>query len=187
MPGAFPRILALVRAVLALALALAAAAPVVAQTPDFSGIWRLDPARSDDGPAKVEAVVGGARTVGGDEEEIERVKLRQWMIPTVENLGRFEVVQRPTEIKLVGGEDESLVRIFRFDGERTRIGELGIKLKYKTRWEGATLVIEEDGKHKLVDTLAYDADGKSLVHTLRFESKLLKAPLDLRLVYTRAN
>jgi len=173
---------------LALTVVLSWAAAGVAETPDFTGVWQLDPKRSEDAKAKAAAVVGGAHTVGNESKERERVNLRNWLLPTVEHLDHFEVAQSAQEIKLVGGEEEPRVRIFRFDGSRTRIGEADVKFKYKTKWEGAVLTIEEEaekGKGKIIDTLAFDADGKSLVHTLRFDARGLKAPLDIRLVYIR--
>jgi hypothetical protein len=174
---------------LAFLVVLSGGQVALAQTPDFTGVWQLDPKRSEDAKAKVASVVGGAHTVGSDAKERERVNLRNWLLPTVERLDRFEVAQSAQEIKVVGGnEDDPRVRIFRFDGERTRIGEAGVKFKYKTKWEGPVLTIEEEaekGKGKIIDTLAFEADGKSLVHTIRFDARGLKEPLDLRLVYTR--
>jgi len=175
---------------LALTLVLSGVAVAGAETPNFTGVWQLDPTRSDDARAKVEPVVGGAHTVGGDKEERERVNLRNWLLPTIERLDHFEVAQNAQEIKVVGGgeSDEPRVRIFRFGGERTRSGEANVKFKYKTKWNGPVLTIEEEaekGKGKIIDTLAFDADNKSLVHTIRFDTRGLKSPFDLRLVYTR--
>jgi len=169
----------------------------LADPPDFSGAWRLDPKRSDDARSRIEAVAGSEQVKGGGasgltilpesntRSEVERVELRKQMLDAVAQLERLEIHQGSSEIKLYQGEEG--LRIFYFDREHVRESAQGQKLKCRTRWQGEQLVLEEEGEKglRLVEVLTLLPSRRELIHAVRFESSLLKDPLNLRLMYRR--
>ena len=167
-----------------------------ADAPDLGGVWKLDPKRSDDIRAKIDAAAGPAQVKGGGasgltilpegntRSEVERVEMREWMMGIAEQLGRLEIQQTANEIKLYLGDN---VRIFYLGREHVRQDGQGRKLRCRARMEGDRLVLEEIGDRGMKMREAFTpvpANGW-LVHALRFENKLLKQPLELRLVYVK--
>jgi hypothetical protein len=176
-------------------LALLAAPPAT----DFTGKWRIDKTRSDDVQARIEEVAGPGQVKSGGatgltilpegntRSEVERVELREWMLGVAKNLDVLEVEQSPSEIKLYEGEG---LRTFYFGREHVRQDSRGRKLKCQIRWQGPQLVLEESGdKHqmKLTEVLTLVPSTSQLIHVVRFENDLLAKPLEVRLVYARAN
>jgi len=181
---------------LALAVVLAGSAAGAAP-PDVSGKWRLDRKRSDDVKARIAAAAGPDQTTGGGasgltilpesntRSEVERVEMRAWMMGLADQLDRLEIQQSADEVKLYLGDDN--VRIFYLNRESTRQDGQGRKLKCRARMEGDRLVVEEQGEQRTKMTEAFTpapADG-SLIHSLRLENKLMKQPLELKLVYVK--
>jgi len=177
-------------------LALGGVAPA-ADPPNLSGQWKLDSKRSDDARARIEAVAGQSQVKGGGasglhilpegntRSEVERVELRDWMLGIASQLDSLEVQQSPEEIRLALSDT---VRIFYFGREHVREDNLGRKLKCRVRWNGQQLVTEEDGEKglRLREVFTLEPANDWLVQAVYFESPLLKKPLELRLVYTRA-
>jgi len=122
---------------------------------------------------------------GNTRSEVERVELRDWMLGIASQLDSLEVQQSPEEIRLALSDT---VRIFYFGREHVREDNLGRKLKCRVRWNGQQLVTEEDGEKglRLREVFTLEPANDWLVQAVYFESPLLKKPLELRLVYTRA-
>jgi len=168
-----------------------------ADPPNLSGQWKLERKRSDDAAALIEQVAGSAQVKGGGasgltilpegntRSEVERVELRDWMMGIASQLESLEVQQSPEEIRLALSDT---VRIFYFGREHVREDNLGRKLKCRVRWNGQQLVTEEDGEKglRLREVFTLEPANDWLVQAVYFESPLLKKPLELRLVYTRA-
>lgn len=176
---------------------LAAGGALAADPPDLSGHWRLERKRSDDARVRIEEVAGPAQVKGGGasgltilpepgtRSEVERVELRQWMLGIAGQLDRMEIQQAPDQIKLFLGDD--VVRVFYFGREHLRQDSEGRKLKCRVRWQGSQLLTEEDGEKgfKLREVFTLEPANDWLIQAVRFESPLLKKPLELRLVYAR--
>ena len=81
------------------------------------------------------------------------------------------------------GEDG--VRIFYLNRPHVRTDMKGRKLSCKTRWEGGQLVVEQTGEDKtrVFELYTLMPGGKQLILAIRWESKWLKQPLELRSVY----
>lgn len=178
-------------------LVLAGASARGAEAPDLRGVWKLDPQRSDDIRARIDTAAGPAQVTGGGasgltilpesntRSEVERVEMREWMMGVADQLGRLEIQQTADQVKLYLGEDN--VRIFYLGREHVREDGQGRKLKCRARLEGDRLVLEEIGDKgtKMREAFTPVPANGWLVHALRFENRLLKQPLELRLVYVR--
>jgi hypothetical protein len=182
---------------LALAVAALAALPALAQNPpDFSGSFMLNPKLSDDAVAKVEAATGSAQLKGGgqgevqrlvprstDASEVERVRLREFLLDRANSLQDLKIEQTAKEIKIVHGEDD--VRIFYFGRDHVRNDRRGRKLQCKSRFEAGRLIVEELGEDKtrIIDVLTLVPSRRQIVYGILFENQNLKEPLQLNLVY----
>jgi hypothetical protein len=178
---------------------VALGAPALAEPPDFSGSWRLNPQRSENAREKIEQATGpasikGAGLDGGRERwvprgeggEVERVRLREDMLAAADQLEQLEIAQSPTEIKIAQGE---LTRIFYFGREHTRQTEGGEKLKARSSWKGQQLVIDQEGEKglRIIQVFTLLPGGRQVIHALRYESPVLHQPLEIKLLYDRAN
>jgi hypothetical protein len=184
---------------LAFALTLMSGSAVMAETrPDFSGSWKINKALSDDAKAKVaeaagpDTVAGGDRTLGWNAflprdygSGVERVNVREFLMKAVSLLEAFKIEQSATEVKTIHGDDES-VRIFNLTRANSGSGGEGVKVTRKTHWQGEQLVLEsESGEAKLTEVLTLVPARNQLIHALHYEVKVLKKPLDLKLVYDK--
>ena len=163
---------------------------------DFSGLWQLNHELSDNVQAKIEAAAGPEQLKGssgisvlpraGNAKEVDRVRVRQFLIDRMGAFETEEIEQDPSEIKLVHGEDN--VRIFYFGREHVRNDALGNKLKCRSRWMDQQLVIEEESETgtRITDLLTLVPARHQLIHALRVEASILKEPLELRLVYDQS-
>lgn len=182
---------------LALAVAAFAALPALAENPpDYSGSFTLNTKLSDDAVAKVEAAAGSAQLKGGgqgevqrliprstDASEVERVRLREFLLDRASALQDLKIEQTPKEIKIIHGEDD--VRIFYFGRDHVRNDRRGRKLQCKSRFEAGRLIVEELGEDKtrIVDVLTLVPSRRQIVYGILFESQNLKEPLQINLVY----
>ncbi len=162
--------------------------------PNFSGRWRFNPQQSDDATTKIEEVAGSAQVKGAGRsqlvasltagKEVDRVHLREFMLERVKEFNEVEIEQSATEFKFIDATQG--VGIFYFDREHVRQDALGQKLKCHTSWKDGGLVIEQKGdKTKSIQIFTLAPSGQQITQVLRFESKLLKQPLELRRVYDR--
>lgn len=63
----------------------------------------------------------------------------------------------------------------------------GERVTRQARWQGAQLVLDSKGKEgRLAEVLTPVPSRNQLTYALRLEQKLLKAPLEVSLVYDRA-
>ncbi len=182
---------------LALAVAALAALPALGQdTPDFSGSFTLNPKLSDDAVAKIEAAAGSAQLKGGgqgevqrlvprstDASEVERVRLREFLLDRVNSLQHLKIEQTPKQVTIIHGEDN--VRIFYFGRDHVRHDRRGRKLQCKSRFETGRLIVEELGEDKtrIIDVLTLVPSRRQIVYGILFENQNLKEPLQLNLVY----
>jgi hypothetical protein len=183
-------------AVLTAAVLLAATAAPAAP-PDLNGKWRLDPQRSDGVTEKIGQAAGANQVKSGGatgltiipeantRSEVERVEMREWMLGRAAQLGRIEIVQTADEVKIYTADDEG--RIFYLNREHMREDGQHRMLKCRARVEGAKIRLEETGgdRMKVIETLTPVPANNWLVYALRFEHKLLKEPLQLRLLYVK--
>src|SRR5262245_39673717 len=117
----------------ALFLWLAAGSLAADEKPDFSGVWHLNHELSDNVQAKIEAAAGPELLKGsggisvlpraGNAKEVDRVRVRQFLVDRMGAFETEEIDQKPTEITLVHGEEG--VRIFYFGREHVRNDALG--------------------------------------------------------------
>jgi hypothetical protein len=177
-------------ATLCLSPAFGKAAP-----PDFQGTWQLDKKGSDDmraqiaqaaGPAQVKSGGASGLTIlpeGGTRSEVERLELRAWLMNVAEQLDTLEIQQTPEELKLYNGD---AVRIFYFGRSHSRQDTQGRMWKCEAKWQGEQLILEEEGdkKRRITEVFTVPAPNQ-LLHAIRFEDRLLKEPLSLRLMYRR--
>lgn len=173
---------------------LLAAALAAQDAPEFTGSWKLNPARSDDAVARIEEAAGPAQVKGGGRErilprlgageEVDRVRLRQWMLDRIKEFEDVAIEQSPTEFKIA---DVESVAIFYFGREHVREIREGAKIRCRSYWKGPQLVIEQTGdKMKTVQVLTLMPNGQQMIQAVRFESSLLKQPLELRRIYDRS-
>lgn len=174
------------------------AVPAAGEPTSFAGTWKLAPRISDDVQSKIEAATGGAQLSGAGgiggvgllpsqstKRDVERIELRQFLLDYMGLLAELEIEQTPGDIKLIRGED---VRIFYFDREHVRSDHRGRKLQCRTRWQGAQLVIEEQGeadKTRIIDMLTLVPSRNQLIHAIRVETKTLEKPLEVSLAYDK--
>lgn len=180
-----------------LAVAWAATAATAAAA-DLSGRWRMDPARSDNAAAQIEAAAGSANVSGyGSNDihfggggrarsEVERVELRAWLLDLAKRTEGFEIELKPTEVTVVHGE--AGVRNFYFGRKSVRNAEDGQRLEVEARWDGPRLVLNQKGKNGLqvIETYELLPGDKEMRWTATVESKRLKKPLEMKRVYLRA-
>jgi hypothetical protein len=178
--------------------ALALAAPGLAETPDLSGKWILNVGRSDDVTTKIEAAAGpddvkGSGEGGGRERwiphgeggEVDRVHLRELMLSVAQHLDEMDITQDAKQIKI---NHDDLLRIYYFGREHVRQSATGEKLKTRSSWKGQQLVIDQEGGKglRIVETYTLLPGGDHIVETLRYENSLLQQPLEIKLIYDRA-
>lgn len=179
---------------------LVATGALATESPDYSGTWQLNAALSQDVAAKIKAAAGSATMAGnpnfaasdtwipwsGGKSEGQRVDLREFLLASVPALESLQIQQTPTEVKTTHGE--ASVRIFNL--KRASAGSSsfdGATVSRQARSEGDRLVLESKGKDsRLVEALTLVPSRGQLTYALRFEQKLLKAPLEFSLVYDRA-
>ena len=185
---------------LVLALTLLGGSTLMSQTrPDFSGSWKINKPLSDDAKAKVAEVAGPDTVAGGDRtlgwnaflprdygKGVERVNVREFLMKAVGLLEAFSIEQSATEVKTIYGDDDR-VRIFNLTRPSSGSGADGVTVTRKTHWQGEQLVLEsESGEAKLTEVLTLVPTRNQLIHALHYEVKVLKKPLDLKLVYDKA-
>lgn len=173
-------------ATLAAAVGLSAAvAAAQVPPPSLAGQWTLNPKLSDDVKAKALEAVGGGKSVGQAQEEVERLALRDVILGILPALGTLDIEQSPSEVKLIDADDN--VRIFYFGREHVREGRLGRKLRCTSEWKSDQLVVTEIGESsKLTEVLTAVPSRKQILHAVRLEDDRLKAPLEFRLAYDAA-
>jgi hypothetical protein len=182
-------------------LLLVAAAPTRAEEPpDIKGVWTLNKALSQDIAEKIKAAAGSATTSGGPSwtgatetwipwsggsSEGQRLEMREFLLATVPALQSVEIEQSPDEIKTIHGETG--VRNFNLKRANSGSSALGGEtVSRQARWQGGQLILESKGKEsRLVELLTPVPTRNQLTYALRLEHKLLKAPLEVSLVYDR--
>jgi hypothetical protein len=162
---------------------------------DFTGAWTFNAKRSDDAAAKIEEAAGPEYVKGGGKErilprigagdEVDRVRLRQWMLDRIKEFDEVEIEQSPADFKVVDNAEN--VMIFYFGREHVRQDARGAMLRCRSSWKGPQLVIEQEGddKTKIIQVFTLLPGGLQMIQALRIESKSLKQPLELRRMYDR--
>jgi hypothetical protein len=176
----------LVSGLLCVGLGLLADESVAQSRPDFSGTWRFEAGRSEDARAAVLAAAGSEYTQGTSKLEADRVRFREWLLDTVGRPpDRLVIDQSATVFELAQRDDSTT---FYFGREATRQDERGEKLRRSLRWDGETLVAEERGEKgtRIVRSFFLLPERRELVMALVWEAKALRAPLNLKLVFARA-
>jgi hypothetical protein len=180
-------------------LLLAGAAPTPAEEPpDINGVWALNKSLSQDIAEKIKTAAGSASMSGGVSwatetwipwtggfSEGQRVEMREFLLATVPALQSVEIEQTPDEIKTIHGE----TGVRNFNLKRASAGSSALSgetVSRQARWQGGQLVLESKGKEsRLVELLTPVPTRNQLNYALRLEHKLLKAPLEVSLVYDR--
>jgi hypothetical protein len=183
----------------AVALLVVAGARAAAEPPDLSGVWALNTSLSQDIAEKIKAAAGSASMSGGPSwatetwipwtggfSEGQRVEMREFLLATVPALQMVEIEQTAQEVRTVHGE--AGVRIFNLTRTSAGTSALGGEtVTRQARWQDAQLVLESKGKEsRFLELLTLDPERGQLSYLLRLEHKLLKAPLEVNLVYERA-
>ncbi len=148
--------------------------------PDFSGEWKMDADRSDDGEA---LILGGL----GDPNRLSPEKRRT--AERLLSLGRalrvLEIRQSASDFRLYDEADN--VRIYYIDGKKhTRETPWGEKLETVTKWEGGVLQTRTDGKDLGEIDELYTMDGEKLLYTVKIRLEDFKEEVVVRTYYDRA-
>lgn len=183
----------------AVALLIASGTIAAEEVPALSGVWRLNRELSEDVAAKINAVAGSQYVSGGPNwasetwipwgssfTEGQRVGLREFLLSTVPALQAVEIEQTEREVKTIHGD--AGVRIFNLTRASAGTSAMtGEKVTRQARWQGGQLVLESKGKDsRLTEALTLVPARSQLTYALRLEQKLLKAPLEVSLVYDRS-
>jgi hypothetical protein len=173
-----------------------AATSLYAATPDFTGHWRVDDAKSDDahkridegaGPGQVKNA-GRTRLIAssGQTKEVDRVALRDQLLALAGDTRDMEIAQTAAELKISTSEQ---VRVHYFGREHSRESLAGQALKCTLSWKGEQLLIDQRGAEGLhvMELLTLLPGGHELIHVVRFEHSLLVKPFEIKRVYTRAS
>lgn len=179
-------------------VALGLAMPALAATPDLSGKWILNVGRSDDVTTKIETAAGPDDVKGagegsgrdrwvphGEGGEVDRVHLRELMLSVAQHLDEMDIAQDTKQIRINHGD---LLRIYYFGREHVRQTATGEKLKARSSWKGQQLVIDQEGGKglRIIETYTLLPGEDHIVETLRYENSLLRQPLEIKLIYDRA-
>jgi hypothetical protein len=181
-------------------LLLACGLPAAAESPDLAGTWTLNKSLSQDIAEKIKTAAGSASTSGGPSwtgatetwipwsggtGDGQRLEMREFLLAAVPAMQSVEIEQTPDEVKTVHGE----TGVRNFNLKRASSGSSamgGETVTRQGRWQGEQLVLESKGKDsKLTELLTLVPTRNQLNYAIRLEHKLLKAPLELSLVYDR--
>ena len=180
-------------------LLLACGASAAEDAPDLSGAWKLNRELSDDVAAKINDAAGSQYMSGGPNwaaetwfpwgtkfSEGQRVGVREFLLATVPALQAVEIEQTAQEVKTIHGE--AGVRIFNLTRASAGTSALsGERVTRQARWQGQQLALESKGKEsRLAEVLTLVPARSQLTYAIRLEHKLLKMPLEVSLVYDRA-
>jgi len=176
----------LVSGLLCVGLGLVADEAAAQSRPDFGGTWHFEPGRSEDPRAAILAAAGPEYTQGSSKSEADRVRFREWLLDTLGHPpDRLVIQQSATELEISQGDDSVT---FYFGREAMRQDQRGEKLRRSLRWDGDTLLAEERGEKgtRIVRSFFLLPERRELVMALVWEAKVLRAPLNLKLVFARA-
>jgi hypothetical protein len=183
----------------AVAVLLATAVGAEESPPQLAGVWKLNRGLSDDIAAKMKVAAGSESMSGGTSwaaetilpwtggfTEGQRVNMREFLLANAAIFQALEIEQSADEIKTIHGESSSRI----FNLKRTSSGTSvlgGEKVSRQARYQASQLVLESKGKDsKLVELVTAVPSRSQLTYAVRFEQKLLKSPLELKLVYDKA-
>ena len=163
----------------ACALSLASFTVAFEGTPDFTGTWAINTAKSDDFNKEVLASWGDPNRMSPKDRRIaERLEL------LASAFDRFEIRQSQRDITLYHQDD---VRIYYIDGKKhTRETPWGEKLETVTNWEGDELHLRTDGKDLGEVDEMYAFEGAQMVYTVRVKLKSAKEDLVVQSYFDRA-
>ena len=170
----------LVVPVLLAGLVLLAPSVARAEKPDFSGVWVLNVAKSDDMEQKVRDGAGSTR-------EITKLNVQQ-LLTRLTHLARaaqeIEIEQSEADIKLFDREDN--VRIYYIDNKKhVRETPWGEKLETLTSWSGEDLIMSTEGKDLGKFREVYTYEDETLVYVLQLELKGFEKTVIVRHLYDR--
>jgi hypothetical protein len=184
----------------ALAFLIVSGARAAAEEPDLSGVWKLNASLSENLAEKITAAAGSKTMSGGVSwatetwipwtggfSEPQRLQVREFLLATVPAFQTVEIEQTAQEVKTIHGEGGSRI----FNLTRTSAGSSALSgetVTRQARWQGTQLVLESKGKEGRFQELLTPVPARNqLAYALRLEHKLLKAPLEVSLVYDRAD
>ncbi len=148
--------------------------------PDFSGMWKIDEDKSDDGEALILGGIGSPdRMSPKDRRTAERLL----------ELGRalvlLEIRHSPADFRLYDEADN--VRIYYIDGKKhPRATPWGDKLETVTEWEGNELRMQTDGKDLGEFEEIYAMEGAQLLFTVKIRLDDSDSEIVIRTFYDRA-
>ncbi|MGH9319549.1 MAG: hypothetical protein ACRD3V_06635 [Vicinamibacteria bacterium] len=148
--------------------------------PDFTGSWRLDTDKSDDGEALILAGSGDPdRMNPKDRQTVER------LIALARAFRGLEIRQGESDFRLY--DDANNVRIYYIDGKKhLRETPWGEKLETETQWEGSELHMKTDGKDLGEVLEIYAPESGQLVYTVKIRLKDAEEDTVVRSYYRRA-
>jgi hypothetical protein len=163
-----------------LAPLLLLASVALAQGPDFSGKWRLDEAKSDDGEAVILGSLGDPQRMSpSDRRTADR------LIALVRAFRVLEIRQTATDFSLYDEADN--VRIYYIDGKKhARETPWGERLETVTKWEGSVLQARTDGKDLGEIDELYAMEGAQLLYTVKLRLEDSDQEVVVRTFYGRA-
>ena len=166
----------------------------------FMGKWSLNREQSDDFAAKIKQAAGSEYMKGGlsnttegtwlpwggaaSFSEAKRLTVREFLLAAAPAFAVLEIRQRGQEIQTTHGD--SAVRNFNLARKSAGTSALsGETVKREARLDAKQLALESKGAEgRFRET--FTLEGDRLIYVLRLEQKLMKDPLEARLVYDRA-
>ena len=140
---------------LAFAVTPRAAAPAVQVTPDLSGTYVLDPARSDDPGHASDAVTGSMR-------RLKRNAVRKRLNADMKPADTLRVAMRADTVVLTTSGRLHLTTV-PGAAPRSRIGQKGGSAQLASLWDGNTLVVKTTSeKFEREARYSRDSDGSSI-------------------------
>ncbi|HEY7699221.1 MAG TPA: hypothetical protein VIE88_12445 [Vicinamibacteria bacterium] len=148
--------------------------------PDFSGKWKMDADKSDDGEA---VILGGLGNPDRMKPEVRRTVER--LLALGRAFRSLEIRQSAADFRLY--DDANNVRIYYIDGKKhQRETPWGERLETVTQWEGGELHTRTDGKDLGEIDEIYGMEGGQLLYTVKIRLEDSKQEVVIRTYYDRA-
>jgi hypothetical protein len=150
--------------------------------PDFSGVWELDVAKSDDAEIAIRDALGLTGGRGGIQQERQALSSRLHYL--AQSYETIEIEQTEQDFKVFNSADD--VRIYYIDGHKhPRQTPTGEQLTTVTAWRDDFLDLTTEGPDIGKVTETFGMEGFQLVHIVRIQNRAFEEDLVLRSYYDR--
>jgi hypothetical protein len=151
--------------------------------PDFSGVWKLDAAKSDD--AESEILKGAGEDTTHGIHHLERGRVFERLISLARSSDRIEIQQTEKDFRI--SDRGANVRIFYLDGRKhQRQTPWGASLEAQAEWKDGRLTIRSRGEEMGEIEETYGLEGNQFVITVRIRNRLFEDEIAVRHYYDRS-